>query len=113
MVLFIFVIMMLNLGEAAAKQEKQWMSGKMWIGPGILTAILLLEFIYIFFAGIHKNLSGTVITPREVGITLFDSYLLGVELAAFLLLAGIVGAYHLGHRPKKVVHRFFEERTSE
>ncbi len=113
MVLFIFVIMMLNLGEDATKQEKQWMNGKMWIGPGILTIILLLEFIYIFFAGIHKNLSGTTVTPRQVGLSLFSSYLLGVELAAFLLLAGIVGAYHLGHRPKKVVHRFLEERTSE
>src|SRR5690625_4788402 len=35
MILFIFVVMMLNRGEEAAKQEKEWFNAKAWIGPGI------------------------------------------------------------------------------
>jgi NADH-quinone oxidoreductase subunit J len=42
--------------------------------------------------------SGTAVSPKEVGITLFGPYLLAVEIASMLLLAGLVGAYHLGRR---------------
>jgi NADH-quinone oxidoreductase subunit J len=106
--LFIFVIMMLNLGAESAKQESQWLSGKMWIGPGILGAVLLVEIIFVLVAGIPQHMEVKTIAPKSVGISLFSSYLLAVELAAFLLLAGIVGAYHLGRRRKKTVHRFLE-----
>ena len=39
-----------------------------------------------------------VVTPKEVGIELFGPYLLAVELASILLLAALVGAFHLGRR---------------
>jgi len=35
-----------------------------------------------------------------VSVALFGPYLLGVELASLLLLAGMVGAYHLGRRER-------------
>lgn len=111
MVLFIFIIMMLNLGKESEEQEKRWLERKMWFGPGILAAILLIEFIYIIFPGFQKNIPESTVYPGEVGLSLFSTYLLGVELAAFLLLAGIIGAYHLGHRSRKPLHRFFEERN--
>ena len=41
MVVFVFVVMMLNLGAQAVAQERQWLSPGMWIAPGILTAILI------------------------------------------------------------------------
>ena len=47
------------------------------------------------------RLPGTaVVEPAAVGKALFnpDQYLLVVELASMLLLAGLVGAYHLGRR---------------
>jgi NADH-quinone oxidoreductase subunit J len=37
--------------------------------------------------------------------------LLGVELAGMLLMAGIIGAYHLGKEKKKSAHRFFKGET--
>jgi NADH-quinone oxidoreductase subunit J len=46
-VLFVFVVMMLNLGEVAADQERQWLHPRMWIGPSILAAILLGELLYM------------------------------------------------------------------
>ena len=109
MVLFIFVAMMLNLGEAAAEQERRWLSGAAWIGPGILTALLVVPFLATLIASDGTPLSGAAVAPREVGLALFGPYLLGVELSAMLLLAGIVGAYHLGRRRKRAVHRFMEE----
>jgi NADH-quinone oxidoreductase subunit J len=98
MVLFVFVVMMLNLGPRATEQESQWLSPGMWIGPAILTVILIGELIYVFALGASLPPSGGVVEPKQVGITLFGPYLLGVELVSMLLLAGLVGAYHLSQR---------------
>jgi NADH-quinone oxidoreductase subunit J len=106
MVLFVFVVMMLNLGQASVAQEKQWLSTRSWIGPGILALILITELLYILLSLQSARPEGTIIGPKEVGTSLFRVYIIGVELAAMLLLAGIVGAYHLGKRKKQTWHRY-------
>ncbi len=100
MVLFVFVIMMLNLGSEAAKQESLWLTPATWIGPSILVAVLALELLYVFTTDRARLYSVSLIGPKQVGIALFGPYVLGVELASMLLLAGLIGAYHLG-RPHK------------
>ena len=37
-----------------------------------------------------------MIGPKQVGLALFGPYLLAVELASLLLLAGLISAFHLG-----------------
>jgi len=106
MVLFIFVIMMLNVG-LEKEMEKKWLYPRMWILPSILSVILFADFIYMFQIVRHQEISGIIIIgPKQVGISLFTTYMIGVEISAMLLLAGIVGAYHLGRQKKKVIHRF-------
>ena len=100
MVLFVFVIMMLNLGTQAAKQESQWLSPGIWIGPSILIAVLAAELIYLFVAERAGTTAAGAVGPKQVGIALFGPYVLGVELASMLLLSGLIGAYHLG-RPHR------------
>ena len=73
------------------------MEPRMWIGPSILTFVLFLEVLYLL-AGTPLTTAGEPISAKQVGEKLFDTYLIGVELAAFLLLAALVGAYHLGRR---------------
>lgn len=97
MVLFVFVIMLLNLGPQAVEQERHWLQPRMWIGPALLAIILLAELIYAI-AGAGQVSGVSLVEPRQVGMALFGPYLLGVELASLLLLAGLVGAYHLGRR---------------
>jgi len=41
------------------------------------------------------------IGPRQVSISLYGPYLIGVELASLLLLPALIGAYHLGRRLRK------------
>jgi NADH-quinone oxidoreductase subunit J len=98
MVLFVFVIMMLNLGERATKQEALWLKPSTWVGPSLLALVLALELVYILAGTGAAQGSAAEISPRQVGMTLFGPYLLGVELASLLLLAGLVAAYHLGRR---------------
>ena len=50
------------------------------------------------FSRVSGTTSGTAVTPKEVGLSLYGPYLLAVELASMLLLSGLVGAYHLGRR---------------
>jgi NADH-quinone oxidoreductase subunit J len=109
MVLFIFVIMMLNIG-LEREMENKWLRPRMWILPSLLVLTLLLDFIYMLKTMQHREIVGQIILPKQVGISLFTTYLLGVEIAAMLLLAGIIGAYHLGRQKKKVVHRFLENK---
>lgn len=98
MVLFIFVIMMLNLGEASTARERAWLRPTIWIGPGILSAVLLAEWVYLLIFRAEMGVTRTAVSSQAVGATLFGSYALAVELAGLLLLAALVGAFHLGRR---------------
>jgi NADH-quinone oxidoreductase subunit J len=99
MVLFLFVIMMLNLGPRSTEQESSWLRPRMWLGPIALTIILLFELVYMLSQSGHQSTGIGTIEAKRVGMALFGPYLLGAELASMLLLAGIVGAYHLGRDP--------------
>jgi NADH-quinone oxidoreductase subunit J len=95
MVLFVFVVMMLNLGPATLDQERRWVRPKLWLGPSLLVIVLLAELIYMI-GHMQSAVGAKVVGSKQLGITLFGPYLLGVELASMLLLAGLVGAYRLG-----------------
>ena len=100
MVLFVFVLMMLNVGPEAARTEKTLLQPRVWIGPSLLCAILLAETAYMIAAGPAVIADIKTVSPQAVGRSLFGPYLLGVELASFLLLAGLIGAWHLGRHTR-------------
>ena len=96
MVLFVFVVMMLNLGEATTEQERQWLGWRVWVGPALLCGVLFGELVRVVHTQNLHYVGGTVVGAKQVGIALYGPYLLGVELASMLLLAALVAAYHLG-----------------
>jgi len=98
MVLFIFVMMMLNIGDKAVAQEREWLKPGGFIGPIILALILTVCFAYMMMGDTFELAGTSSIGPVEIGVSLFSKYLLGVELAGFLLLAALIGAFHLGQR---------------
>ncbi|HKJ68667.1 MAG TPA: NADH-quinone oxidoreductase subunit J [bacterium] len=100
MVLFIFVIMMLNLGHKSVEQERLILRPADWIGPVVLAVVLGAEFFYMVLTGTPQSVTGNPVEPQAVGASLYSTYLLGVELVGMLLLAGLVGAYHLGKKLK-------------
>jgi NADH-quinone oxidoreductase subunit J len=91
MVLFVFVIMLIG-------HESIAMNPRAWIGPSAMSAILLAELAWVLAGGKLTGTAATEVGPKQVGVALFGPYLLGAEMAAFLLLAGLVGAFHLGRR---------------
>ncbi|KOH43707.1 NADH-quinone oxidoreductase subunit J [Sunxiuqinia dokdonensis] len=112
MVLFVFVIMMLNLSDEE-KRKKRLMKSKIWIGPSAISLILLAEMVYVLTAQPGYAMGQEVVLPVAVGELMFTKYIVVVELAAFLLIAGIIGAYHLGQKEKTVHHRYLKNKNQE
>lgn len=101
MVLFVFVVMMLNLGIQSTLEEESWLSSSAWAVPAGLAFIVGLTLFSLIgmkhgFEGIMPAFIGVEpVTAKMIGAKLFTEYLLLVEIAGFLLLAGLVAAYHL------------------
>lgn len=113
MVLFIFMVMMLNLGSKSVGQEKRWMTPGTWIGPVILVAVLLAELMVVLISDWDEVLSLNLVDIQVVGTTLYTKYILAVELAGLLLLVAVLGAYHLGSREKRIHHRYLQKTEEE
>ncbi|MGR2919749.1 NADH-quinone oxidoreductase subunit J [Acinetobacter sp. 1125_18A] len=101
MVLFVFVVMMLNLGQHTVDQERKWLTSDAWAYPALMSFLLGLCLVWVLGSDYtqHGAVLGTqVIGPKAIGQALFTHYLLLVEVAAMLLLAALVAAFHLGKR---------------
>jgi NADH-quinone oxidoreductase subunit J len=105
MVLFLFVVMMLNLGEHATEVETTWLKPGVWAWPAALATVLIVELVYVAGEAVHVAAGSHVVTPKDIGISLFGPYAIGVELTSLLLMSGLVGAYHLGRRAEREEER--------
>jgi len=65
--------------------------------------------LYMIWSAKTQPVTITPIPVKTISQNLFQSYVLAVELASMLLMAGIVGAAHVGLQKKKVKHRFLEQ----
>ena len=101
MVLFVFVVMMLNIGGEAEALETGWLKPSAWIGPSFLALLLGLELGALAVSGGLARTAAAVVGPQAVGIALTGPYMLAVEIASFLLLAALVAAFHLGRSVMK------------
>lgn len=99
MVLFLYILMMLNLNkEDESKKENL----PKFIG------IFSVCILFVGMLGAYKGLSGKTVAESNidysVGLTknlgrlLFNEYVLPFELASILILAGIVGAVLIGKK---------------
>jgi NADH-quinone oxidoreductase subunit J len=98
MVLFIFVIMLLNAGAEGTRGRSFIAS---MLGVPLLIALLglLAYFVQRIFPGALVQFGGFQHgTPRDVGIALFTTYLLPFEITSLLILIAIIGAVVLARK---------------
>ena len=100
MVLFLFVIMLLDPFSAAILRDKKKYLGYFAVLLGILTLVLLYPILKSYnLAQTPKNVgfadAGSV---RHVGQVLFGEYLLPFEVTSVLILIAIIGVVVLAKR---------------
>jgi NADH-quinone oxidoreductase subunit J len=97
MVLFIFIVMMLQLTETPSTAG-QWL--RQWFPAVVLSGIsAFVMIVLIWQTPSQKNvLPLAMAAPREFGLFVFHHYWLAVEIASTLLFVALVGAYYLGRK---------------
>jgi len=104
MVLFLFVIMVLNLDENEEVSPKVNIKS---IVSLVVVAIVLAQLLYIVgdFTGVFPDFSEEQIiavgTVESIGDEMFTTFLLPFEVTAILLTAAVVGAMLLAQRKYK------------
>ena len=101
MVLFLFVIMLLNLGDD--KRLREHLGLRMYLGIGFSVA-LVLELLFIFLfrsstSAVQQSPNAAEMgTVEYIGKVLFTRFLFPFEVTSLLLLAAIVGAVILAKK---------------
>ena len=100
MVLFLFVVMLLNLDELKLSGDPG--GGRWWIGVLIAQVVLaILIPVLAYFGTSAPPATAKITTPSNTTVVareLFTTYLLPFEIASVLLLAAMVGAVLLVRR---------------
>jgi NADH-quinone oxidoreductase subunit J len=91
MVLFIFVIMMINLRQGLPAEKKRWT-----IFLSALLALILIAELVLAIRGNIRAMSQEGVSglgsPAEIGRLLFTKYLYPFEITSILIIAALVGA---------------------
>ena len=126
MVLFVFVVMMLNLGGSEIEQERQWLKPQVWIGPAILSAIMLVDDGKLLLRVTEQTESGAVAEVLRGGVlrgrkslalpgadldppTMTASDVENIRVAASCGVTGVMQPFVRSRRDLETVRRALDE----
>ena len=100
MVLFLFIIMMIQIRPSS---QTRGAALKQWLPAIVLCGIAFSLAAAMVFAdpATPASLTPATADPGELGRFLFQQYWFPVEMASFLLLIALVGALYLGRGEEK------------
>lgn len=103
-VLFLFVIMLVNVGEI---RQIEYLH-RQWLPASVLMLVLFAELGFLLWASdrgplptdeaTEAALRGMGGNTETVGMTLYQQYLLPFEIASVLLLVAMIGAIYLARK---------------
>ncbi len=99
MVLFLFVIMLMNLNADNEPQKNKWLKIAGVIAGGCLMLVLVSAILRT--EGLKEqtlSLSGSTGLIKQLGKTLFTDYVLPFEISSVLFLSAMVGAVVIGKK---------------
>ena len=98
MVLFLYVIMMMNLNVDGEPVKSNLSKAAAVISGGLLMIVLIVAFRDAEKMSMKGQVSDTLGTVGYLGSVLYNRYILPFEVSSILFLAGMVGAVMLGKR---------------
>lgn len=100
MVLFLFVIMLMNLSKDTEPQKNKWLKLAGAVAGGSLLLVLVAAL-----RSVEKNMTemgtGDIGLIRNLGNELFTNYVVPFEISSILFLSAMVGAVVIGKREEK------------
>ncbi len=95
LVLFLFAIMMLTVPKSA-RATSMGRFARATAALSILIGAVFFCEVFLVASGALTNAQLPAVGIAQIGTALLGPYAIGVELASMLLLAGVIGAHHLG-----------------
>jgi NADH-quinone oxidoreductase subunit J len=101
MVLFLFVIMLMNLSKDTEPQKNKWLKLAGAVAGGSLLLVLVAAL-----RNTEKNMTelgtGNIGLIKNLGRVLFNEYVVPFEISSILFLSAMVGAVVIGKRESPV-----------
>jgi NADH-quinone oxidoreductase subunit J len=101
MVLFLYLIMMLNLNADVEPHKSKWLKFSATITGGLLMIILVGALKKISSDSIPSTPDMNIGLVKNLGTVLFNDFALPFEVSSILFLAAMVGAVMLGKKEIK------------
>jgi NADH-quinone oxidoreductase subunit J len=98
MVLFLYVIMMLNLNTDTEPNKSNWVKGAAVVTGGLLMLILVVSTKSADQLPIHKEMNPNIGLISNLGKVLYNEYMLPFEVSSILFLVSMVGSVMLGKK---------------
>jgi NADH-quinone oxidoreductase subunit J len=98
MVLFLYVIMMLNLNTDTEPNKSNWVKGAAVVTGGLMMLILVVSTKSADQLPIQKALNPNIGLISNLGKVLYNEYMLPFEVSSILFLVSMVGAVMLGKK---------------
>jgi len=99
-VLFLFVVMLLNIGREEASQRGLPQKVAAGLGSLALLGFLAAAYVRLYGGAAQAPLSEDFVSMRTLALELFTDYLLTFELVGLLLLVAVIAATVLAGKPK-------------
>jgi NADH-quinone oxidoreductase subunit J len=97
-VVFVFVVMTLDTSPEVLHLERATM--RQTFGTAA-TIVVCVAAVFGLGLGTMSEAEPVAVVVKQVGLLLFGPWAFAVELASFLLLAGLLGVRHLGWREER------------
>jgi NADH-quinone oxidoreductase subunit J len=114
MVLFLFVIMLMNLNQDTEPQKNRWLKLAGAVAGGSLLLVLVASLRNAEQKMTELG-SGDIGLIQNLGKVLFNDYVVPFEISSILFLSAMVGAVVIGRRDERtmVIHEGDVKRVEE
>ncbi len=112
MVLFLFVIMLMNLNKDTEPQKNKWLKLVGAVAGGCLLLVLVAA-LRTTETRMTELATGDIGLIQNLGKVLFNDYVVPFEISSVLFLSAMVGAVVMGRREVKIIQPPVKEEMNQ